>query len=364
MTKKELEFLRLLLLQDAEIKKLFSETVNQIAGELNQFSTVKDPLTVESIWLKNPRIEKKIEAALADFETQYTTLLTNAKADALGISKKYGDELINSYISRLPISQVVKEGIFARSLEAFETFSKKKLDLSSSVWKTSQVMKDQIAFYGASGVASGQSSKRIATDLKNYLEYPDKRFRRVRDPKTGKLTLSQPAKDFHPGRGVYRSSYQNALRTAQSEVNMSFRHADQARWSQMPFVNGYEVKLSNAHPEYDICDHMAGLYPKNFLFGGWHPKCICFVVPVMAPTKDFVSYLKTGNLNESRLIKSIPKGAQDYVEKMSPAYKNYKSKPYFLQDNFKLKGDTFELKKSVTSVNNMSKEKLLSGLQT
>lgn len=136
---------------------------------------------------------------------------------------------------------------------------------------------------------------------------------------------------------------------AQTETNMAFRHSDQARWSGMDFVNGYEVKLSGAHPADDICDHMAGKYPKSFLFGGWHPKCICYIVPIMSPTKDFVNYLKTGELNSNNVVTSIPKRAQDYVDKMASKYARYKSKPYFIKDNFTFSSGKYQLRKNVTS---------------
>jgi len=348
MTKKEREFIRLLLQQDAQIKRLYSETITGLAGDLKKFKPPgKVIVDANSYWVRNKAIEARIEKKLSTFAGQFANIIDENRAKALGVSKKHSDDLINSYLSNLPISQIAKEGINLRSLEGFNTFKNSIPDVSPQVWKTAQVLKDQLAFYGGSGIASGQSAKRISTDLKSLLEHPDKRFRRIRDPKTGKLMLSQPAKNFHPGRGVYRSSHKNALRLAQSETNMAFRHADQARWKEMTFVNGYEVKLSPQHPEDDICNHMAGAYPKSFLFGGWHPKCICFTVPILAPRKDFLNYLKTGQLNKNRIVTSIPAKAGRYVKALTPAFKRWKSKPHFITDNYVLKNGVYVPEKSV-----------------
>ena len=60
---------------------------------------------------------------------------------------------------------------------------------------------------------------RLSRDVRRYLRNPDKLFRRVRD-KHGNLRLSKAAKAYHPGRGVYRSSYRNALRLTATENNM------------------------------------------------------------------------------------------------------------------------------------------------
>ena len=96
------------------------------------------------------------------------------------------------------------------------------------------------------GIRSGKSAAAMTRDLRQYLQHPDKLFRRVRD-EHGLLKLSQAAKDFHPGRGVYRSSYMNARRLAATETNIAYRTADHLRWQKMDFVVGIEIVLSNNH---------------------------------------------------------------------------------------------------------------------
>ena len=107
----------------------------------------------------------------------------------------------------------------------------------------------------------------MARDLKQYLKHPDKLFRRVRDER-GILHFSKNAAAFHPGQGVYRSSYQNARRLAVTETNMAYRTADHERWQNLDFVVGIEIHLSSNHTckgrdgkPYrfeDICDQLQG----------------------------------------------------------------------------------------------------------
>ena len=62
-------------------------------------------------------------------------------------------------------------------------------------------------------------------------------------------------KDYHPGQGVYRSSYKNALRLAATETNKAFRTADYERWQNMDFVTGIEVERSPTnHGPCPVCD--------------------------------------------------------------------------------------------------------------
>jgi hypothetical protein len=51
------------------------------------------------------------------------------------------------------------------------------------------------------GMRDGIPAIEMARDLKQYLKYPDKLFRRVRDVH-GQLHLSKAAKKFHPGQGA------------------------------------------------------------------------------------------------------------------------------------------------------------------
>jgi len=66
---------------------------------------------------------------------------------------------------------------------------------------------------------------------------------------------------------------------------------------QLPFVTGYKVHLSLSHPTVDICDNMLGVYPKTFVFSGWHPNCYCYTTSEMLSRKAFKGYLKTGYVN-------------------------------------------------------------------
>lgn len=133
------------------------------------------------------------------------------------------------------------------------------------------------------GISEGRSAADISRDVRVYLNEPDKLFRRVRNA-FGNLTLSKVAQAYHPGQGVYRSSYQNAMRMARTEINSAYREADSIRWQQLDFIVGYEVKTSKSHVQWlakfwyprfkkgraplEICDAMEGKYPKSFKSSG------------------------------------------------------------------------------------------------
>jgi hypothetical protein len=108
------------------------------------------------------------------------------------------------------------------------------------VWNYTNQFKNEIEMGLDLGIRNGLPAAEMASDLQQYLKYPKKLFRRVRD-EHGNLQLSTAAKEFHPGQGVYRSSYKNAMRLARTETNMAYRTADHERIQQFDLKYGYRT---------------------------------------------------------------------------------------------------------------------------
>ena len=194
----------------------------------------------------------------------------------------------------------------------------------------------------------------MSRDLRGYLQQPDKLFRRVRDA-YGALRLSQAAKAYHLGRGVYRSSYKNARRLAATETNIAYYTADYLRWQQLDFVVGIRVELSNNHtlngrPFHDICDELSaprgsnntggmGCYPKDFKFTGWHPLCRCHALTILKTDDEIAEDTRrilageptdTGSVNR---VDDMPQEFKDWVKDNEDRIARAKSLPYFIRDN-------------------------------
>ena len=159
----------------------------------------------------------------------------------------------------------------------------------------------------------------------------------------GKLHLSKNAKAFHPGQGVYRSSYKNAMRLTRTETNAAYRLADQDRWQRMDFVVGMRVHKSNNHPTEDICDVLAGDYPKTFKFSAWHPQCRCYVTSIlctkeemMQMQRDILAGKSTNGFRSVNEVRTVPKAFTDWVDANGDRIMRAKALPYFLKDNGKI----------------------------
>ena len=108
----------------------------------------------------------------------------------------------------------------------------------------------------------------------------------------------------------------------------------------MEFVTGVEIKLSNNHPTVDICNDLAGKYPKDFMWTGWHPNCRCYQIPLLA-SRDAVDkmvdrILDGGEASEVAVEKTeIPGQFTDWMAVNRDRMERAKSLPYFIADNRK-----------------------------
>ena len=290
---------------------------------------------------------------------------------------------------------------FARNKESVDAFFKRKseyggLNLSQRVWKYVGDFKTEMEMALSVAMGEGKSAATISREVRKYLQRPDMMFRRFR-VKTGEQDIfdadgnvvgKEPVygrvwkrkvvdavtgnvswqtvnlKDYSFGRGVYRSSYKNAMRLARTETNMAYRTADQERWRQLDFVIGYRVVLSDNHPEPDICNDLSakrgekgnrGVYPKDFVFKGWHPQCRCYVVPILADEKEF-DKIQEAILNDEPIpesksaIREPNKYFQDWWKSNKKRVSEAQSLPYWVKDNpkyTKIKREKTDAEKSL-----------------
>lgn len=284
------------------------------------------------------------------------------------LSNENNDELVKSIFGEHSIDDNHFAKLFLRNKEAMDAFfartTKDGLNLSQKVWKYTGMYKEELEKTLDLAIGEGTPANRLATKIKGYLNDPDRWYRRFR-VKIGEDEEGNPIygrkwkrrvwdaesesykwvddnpKKYHPGRGVYRSSYRNAQRLARSETNIAYRTADYERWQELDFVVGIEIKLSNNHPEPDICDDLKGIYPKTFKWTGWHPNCRCYCVPVLAPkdtVDDMLDKILDGEdpgsveTKQEEIPDKFEKWVKDNEEKIAQATEKG-TLPYFVKDN-------------------------------
>lgn len=389
MPKKKIDY-------DKAAKRLFSRTEYYADNVRRLYATATDELLKLSAmkasngvsaafsFSDNKRLSEQANAIL---RALYSGVYNEIKGGVIaewGNANKSCDALITSIFGRKVKEDNHYARFFARNKESVDAFFKRKseyggLNLSQRVWKYVGDFKTEMEMALSVAMGEGKSAATVSREVRKYLQRPDMMFRRFR-VKTGEQDIfdadgnvvgKEPVygrvwkrkvvdavtgnvswqtvnlKDYSFGRGVYRSSYKNAMRLARTETNMAYRTADQERWRQLDFVIGYRVVLSDNHPEPDICNDLSarrgekgsrGVYPKDFVFKGWHPQCRCYVVPILADEKEF-DKIQEAILNDEPIpesksaIREPNKYFQDWWKSNKKRVSEAQSLPYWVKDN-------------------------------
>ena len=316
--------------QQAVIANIFNRFILSVSPYRRKW----DDAGKNNVWLRNQGIENAVDRELLNLESMLYANISAFQKDGWERAERKNDDFISQFIKGMAISSATKDGMFTHNLSAFEALKNdidsNGLKLSDRVWNITQQTKSQLEFYLDSGVVSGRNSNGISSDIRQILHNPQKRFRRIRNEK-GELVLSQPMKDYHPGQGVYRSAYKNALRTSATTTNTAYRSADYERWSKQDFILGIEIQRSaNNRGPCKICDAMVGKYPKTFKFTGFHPFCICFATTITMEPENFADFLLNDTVPKEQVITDIPQGAKDFVNENKDGLQS----AFWYKDNF------------------------------
>lgn len=292
-----------------------------------------------------PVLKKEMEALMQDLGSSLQANIEDGDQESWTLSNTKNDAMVDSIIGKKHLPKKVVQAWKHPHLEALNAFIARKeagMNLSRRVWNLTQQFKSELELALELGMGEGKSAAALSRDVRKYLVEPNKLFRRVRD-KSGALRLSKAAAAYHPGQGVYRSSYKNALRMTATENNIAYRTADHNRWQALPFVIGIEIHISNNHPTEDICDLFDGKrFPKDFKFTGWHPWCRCYAVSVLAIQEEMDAYT-TAIMNGEDVshwkftgqVEKMPKEFNKWMKDNQQRIASAKNMPYFIKDNFK-----------------------------
>ena len=296
-----------------------------------------------------PKAKARLQTTLKGLAKKMQAIIELGSRKQWLFSCKKNDEFISSILDTTKLTKARLNKMQDRNLDALQSFQQRKvggMNLSERIWKYTEQYKDQIELGLDVGLGEGRSAQQLSRDLRQNLQDPNRLFRRVRD-KRGNLQLSKSAKAFHPGQGVYRSSYKNAMRLTRSEINMAYRESDHLRWQQLDFVVGFEVHRSNREPMYEckLCSKLVGKYPKWFKFKGFHPQCLCYAIAILMDEEDFdkneLSDLRSAlkreeynRLSAKNEVTELPEGFKSWVAENTDRQRNWASTPYFIKDNF------------------------------
>lgn len=286
-------------------------------------------------WSDYPQTKKQIEDIQTQFVNDIHTLIYRGTTEEWKKSNEVQDLMANKVLKayNAQVDRGKYKVLYQTNSDALKAFQNRKdrgFNVSAKLWQQSTIYKEELEAAISCAIQKGTSAVTLSKQISKYLlDFP---------------LLQKDYKDRYGNAEHIQDCEYRSIRLARSEINMAYRTAENERWKQMDFVVGYEIKLSSSHhsrmPHGDICDTLAGKYPKDFTWTGWHPNDLCYKVPILKTEEEFWEWdgrsdVSTESVNE---VKDVPDTFKQWVG--ANAYRIEKSKkrgtlPYFIRDNQK-----------------------------
>jgi len=268
--------------QEHKIYTLLDDAANYITAQIARYTKDgKIPPARLKLLLNNIKME------MDRFRPRYKRLINKSKSVDYGIissmqgakvampSKfKIGigtsffgkDGKVRRYDSKIETySDSIWAQINGQAMDALIRTSYGGIAFSRRVWDITWSAERQIRNQINLAVLTGQSSAKVSRRIRGYMGIPDT-FRGL------------AFKEYHPGAGIYRSAYKNALRLANTEMSRAyvegtFRYAMMKDW-----VIGWKWRTGSGNPCDDCLDNEGTFFskkdgPPNIPL---HPFCACY----------------------------------------------------------------------------------------
>lgn len=335
---------------DQKVEEAFGQALKKILPLLR---SIDHPAGKPFRWSDYPLLAKTIDKATAGLKTDLKTLFKKAieQEYSRGLNNKitaqdkaYGATIMRTLNAQQAVLREQRQTAVNAYIRRVESGGFK---LSQRVWQIGDQARADMATAIKAGLEDGLDYRQLARSVREFLVDPNRLYRRVRG-KDGMLHLSNAAKNYHPGQGIYRSSVRNAQRVARTETNMAYRRGEYDSLQGDPFILGIRVNLSANHTTTlpngkvvhftDICDKLSNQsYPKDFKFTGWHPHCRCYITYIMVPYDEALEMIRNGLTSppRSKPITDVPQAFKDWISENRERLEKSKSLPYFVRDNQK-----------------------------
>lgn len=286
-----------------------------------------------------PRTEKKVNALLDYYSNNMQALVYNGISDEWKNSNTLQDLLAKRVIGTFTrkIADAKQKAYFEHNNAAKKAFMERKikgLGLSERIWNQRADVKEALEKALSVGIEKGMSAVKLSKKVSKYLnDYPS--LAKDYKKKYGKAITIQNCE--------YRS-----VRLARNEINMAYRSAEQERWARMDYIKGKEIKTTNnpSH-KHDMCDLLAGVYPSDFYWTGWHVNCMCYAVPVIMSEEEF--WAKKRNDKQIDVPQNFKAWVDDNKQKIA------ENKPVFYSQNKKYFNEKVEEEKLMPGNNKQQK---------
>ena len=279
-----------------------------------------------------PQTKHMIDNVQTQFVSDISSVIYSGISEEWKNSNHVQDLLVNSVLKSYgaKINKEKYKVLYQTNSDALKAFQNRKdkgFNISAKLWQQSTIYKKELEAAVSCAIQKGTSAVTLSKQISKYLlDFP---------------SLQKDYKERFGNADHIMDCEYRSIRLARSEINMAYRSAENERWKQMDFVVGYEIKLSGKHPKYDVCDTLAGKYPKDFVWTGWHPNDLCYKIPILKTEDEFWDWdgRSSSTTPSAKEVKDVPDSFKSWVRENQDRIIEAKKRgtlPYFLKDNSEL----------------------------
>jgi hypothetical protein len=231
----------------------------------------------------NPKTAQKVRAGVSR-SVDYGIKSGVRQMNAADIPKRYKVQVGSSYIGKdgrvrryKATEQAYAQSTWARinkqAVDAVFRFRPEGITLSQRIWDITWDTQKALRRRIMSAVVTGESAARLSRDIRGFLVMPETLRGRTR-------------KAYHPGQGIYKSAFKNAMRVTRTELSRAYteglyRYGDSKDW-----ITGYISRVGSGNPCPICLDYDGTFFEKPEAPGiPWHPQCMCYAEPVTDETR-------------------------------------------------------------------------------
>lgn len=249
-----------------------------------------------------PNTKKKVNSLFRNFANNMQTIIYSGIGSEWKNSNTLQDLLANRVLKSYThqVSGEKRKAYYEPNNEAEQAFKQrmvKGLTLSERIWNQTPEVRKSLERAISTGIEKGMSAVTLSKRVSKYLnDYPS----------LAKDYKKKYGKAIDIGSCEWRS-----VRLARNEINLAYRTAEQERWAKMDYIKGKLIKTSGSHHVSDICDALAGNYPKDFLWTGWHINCMCYAIPIVMTEEEY--WAGNDETHKELQLKELPVNAQEWI---------------------------------------------------
>lgn len=272
----------------------------------------------------NEFAKKDVNKLFSTFRNSLQTLILNGMTDEWSKSNTFQDTLADKVVKSFSkTNESQRNKWYATDNGVLQSLLSRKVDgrsLNQRISRLVPVVQAILEIAISVGITKSKSVSVLGKRIALYLN--DWRTLAKDYKKIYKKTLDVPSSEYL------------AVRLAKNEICLAYRTAEQYRWSNMDFIIGKSIRTSKGkHHKEDICDELAGDYPKDFRWTGWHINCMCYSVPLVMEEKQFSGSRTLKELSIRKGDTAMPTAFTVWLNDYCNNHLDSLSYPNFIVDN-------------------------------